>query len=250
MRRFNRINAIWIIGAILVVLAGVLILGLVSLPSIEARAVSWFSPEEIEEHQPSLLDPKPVHEWYVCGDMGFGSVPGVSDQRQRVKLCHEKGWVLYTYCTQPELPVPELGTICDRVSEDMYYCGPGLQLIREYRVVDTPGPEVTPTDTQEAGITPTVTNTPFSTATSTPTPTETQIEATTPAPTETPTATITRIAQTEGAPGSPTPTRRVRPGGGGILERIGLILLIEVGILIMSALFVYLLLRRKSADRQ
>ena len=253
MKRFNRISALWVIGVILVILAGIMILWIAFLPMIEAQAVSWFSPDEEVNKKASLLDPKPVHEWYVCGDLGFGTVPGVPDARQRVKLCHEKGWVLHTYCTQPELPVPEIGTICDRVSEDMYYCGPGLQLIREYRLVDTPGPTPTPTGTRIVQQTPTdteiVLDTPTATYTrvviDTQTPTETQIQSTTPAPTET----STRVVMTEDVPGA-TPTRRVRPGGAGILEQVGLVLLFEVAVLMALAIFVFALLRKKPVSRK
>ena len=254
MNRSNRISALWVMGVLLIILAGITIVWIMSLPVVTAKAVSWFGPNEEINKQASPLDPKPVHEWYVCGDLGFGTVPGVPDARQRVKLCHEKGWVLHTYCTQPELPVPEMGTICDRVSEDMYYCGPGLQLIREYRLVDTPGPSPTPTETQIGQITPTETEILLDTPTSTSTqialpsltPTGTQIQATTPAPT----ATSTQAQLTEDAPGSATPTRRVRPGGAGILEQIGLVLLFEVAILIAITVLVFALLRSKPLSRQ
>jgi len=74
--------------------------------------------------------PKPAREWYVCGDLGFGSVPGVPDARQRLKLCHERGWTVYTYCTQPSIQAPPLGAICDRINADTYTCGAGFQLIQ------------------------------------------------------------------------------------------------------------------------
>lgn len=90
---------------------------------------------------------KPIEGWTVCADLGVGTVPGQPSPRQRVRLCHESGWVVNTYCLRPDLPVPILGTTCTRTSEDSYFCGNGLQPLREYRIVETPVPTPTPTST-------------------------------------------------------------------------------------------------------
>ena len=60
---------------------------------------------------PPLAD-KPVYNWLVCQDLGVGPVPGLSEPRQRLRLCHNKGWEVLAYCLRPDLPVPELGTTC------------------------------------------------------------------------------------------------------------------------------------------
>jgi hypothetical protein len=88
-----------------------------------------------------------VDGWYVCRNLGVGGVPGVPDPRQRLKLCHDSGWVVYTYCTQPGLPVPPVSRKCIRIGEDVYQCGARNQLVREYRILQTPVDTATPTAT-------------------------------------------------------------------------------------------------------
>ncbi len=122
---------------------------------------------------------KPVYNWRVCANLGVGPVPGTGLRRLRFRLCHNRGWEVLAYCLQPERPAPAIGTICSRTSEDTYWCGNGIQNLREYRVQETPTP------------TPTVTGTP--------------------APTATPTPTII-------APTPTAPARQARPGGPGLME--------------------------------
>ena len=108
------------------------------LPVTSARAAQLFAP-------------KPVDGWVVCRDLGIGDVPGVPDPRQRLQLCHEEGWTVNTYCTQPGLPVPPLGRSCTRIGEEKYQCGANNQLLREYHIlatpVNTPAPNATATQT-------------------------------------------------------------------------------------------------------
>lgn len=131
---------------------------------------------------------KPVLGWVVARDLGVGDVPGLSTPRQRVRLNHNSGWVVDTYCLRPELPVPVIGTLCERTGEDTYWCGNGLQPLKEYRIREEPTPTNTPTVTPTA--TPTPTLTPTNTLAPSPTPTRMSF----------PTA---------------NPTRRPKPGGGG-----------------------------------
>jgi hypothetical protein len=119
------------------------------------------------------LDPeKPVYNWWVCADLGVGPVPGESEPRQRLRLCHNKGWEVKVYCLRPDLPVPPLDRTCTRVSEDTYWCGDPYQPVREYNVLQTPTntPTSAPTNTPTSTPTNTPTNTPTSTPTNTPIP--------------------------------------------------------------------------------
>jgi hypothetical protein len=131
MKNLGRLGGIWV-GVCLALTAAVLVL-ILSLysPAIQARAAPASAP-------------KPADGWYVCRDLGYGSVPGVAVTRQRIKVCHDTGWEVYTYCTQPGRPVPPVGRRCTRISEDTYRCGARNQLLREYRILqippDTPAP--------------------------------------------------------------------------------------------------------------
>jgi hypothetical protein len=155
-------------------------------------------------------DDLPVYNWFVCADLGVGSVPGVSGDRARFQLCHDEGWLLQAYCLQPNWPAPEIGTVCSRISSGTYWCGNGIQNLQAYAVLQTPTPTVTPSGTSTATPTPTQTstNTPTATASFTPTSTGTQT------PTQTPTATTTSPVETPQTPSAPTPsTPRPAPGG-------------------------------------
>jgi hypothetical protein len=129
---------------------------------------------------------KPVEGWVVCKDLGVGPVPGLPNTHQRVRLCHQDGWKVDTYCLRPDLPVPLVGATCTRVNEDTYHCGRGVQPLREYNIRETPpAPTAPPTVTQTA--TPTGTFVPSPTATNLPTqPQPTRIPVPTPAPTRRP----------------------------------------------------------------
>ncbi len=110
---------------------------------------------------------QPVDNWIVCQNLGVGVVPGLPDERQRFRLCHDQaGWEVVAYCLQPDLPAPVVGTICSLIDEDTFFCGSGIQNLRVYGVVQTPSP------------TPTATTTP----TTTPTPTPSETPRTTPRP--------------------------------------------------------------------
>jgi len=160
---------------------------------------------------PPLAD-KPIYNWRVCQDLGVGPVPGLPEPHQRLRLCHNKGWEVLAYCLRPDLPVPELGTICTRISKDSYWCGKGMQPLKEYKLVQDPTDTPTPTATFTATSTPTFTPTPTSTPTYTPTPTSTNTPTST--STATPTATFTPTSTATNTPVPPKPTR-TPPGGRG-----------------------------------
>jgi len=158
--------------------------------------------------------PLPIRGWVVCRDLGIGRVPGLPDPRQRFRLCHPDGWELLAYCLQPNLPAPTIGTLCTRTGERTFFCGEGLQELREYRVQETPTPVFTPTPSTSPTPSPTTTSTPTATPTITPTPTSTTTASPSPtAPTATPTPTTTATPVE-----SPTPTNRPPPGGGHYLD--------------------------------
>lgn len=157
-----------------------------SLPA--SYAEGWLSP----------LAQKPVHNWRVCQDLGVGPVPGLSEPRLRLRLCHNRGWEVLTYCLQPQRPAPSIGTRCSRVSANTYWCGTGFQNLREYAV------EQTPTATPTATFTPTSTSTPIPTSTPTSTASPPPPTLTPPAPT-----TVPPLATRTAAP------PRARPGGKG-----------------------------------
>jgi hypothetical protein len=156
---------------------------------------------------------KPVYNWYVCEDLGVREVPGLSEPRQVLKLCHNKGWEVLTYCLRPDLPVPPIGRVCSRVSSNTYWCGNRTQPVREIRLIQEPTDTPTPTDTATPTNTPT--DTPTNTPTNTPTPTFTNTA--TPTDTPTPTATATATATeppaipTEPPTNTPTPTDTPTP---------------------------------------
>lgn len=135
----------------------------------------------------SLLD-KPIYNWIVCADLGWGPVPGLPDPRQRFRLCHNQGWQVLAYCLQTNRPAPAVGTRCSRITADSYWCGSGVQILREYNVLQTPTPTPTATSTATSTPSPTPTGTPTSTPTGTPspTPTSTATQPTQPLPSPTP----------------------------------------------------------------
>lgn len=128
-----------------------------------------------------VLD-QPIYNWYVCEDLGMGTIPGVPDQRQILRLCHNQGWQIRAYCMQPSMPAPPIGVSCSHTPEGPYWCGDSYQLLQEYIL------DVTPTATQI----PTETNTPIPeetrlpSATASLTPSATEIYTDTPPPTFTP----------------------------------------------------------------
>jgi hypothetical protein len=111
------------------------------------------------------LGDKPEQNWRVCRDLGVGNVPGLGIRRQRFRLCHAQGWEVLTYCLEPNLPAPAVGTRCTRTDANTYWCGSGLQRLREYSVEETPTVAAvtqapTATSTSTPTLTPTATRTP------------------------------------------------------------------------------------------
>jgi hypothetical protein len=170
----------------------------------------------------SALAPKPINNWYVCANLGIGPVPGLPDPRQRFKVCHDSGWEVYAYCIEPNIPAPTIGTVCTLINDQTFFCGAGVQSLREYRILQTPA----------AGTgTPSVTPSPTTTNTATPTPTNT----TTPTPTNTATLTASPTPINNTTPRAPR-TPRPRPGGPGnlstwqhMMSMLGVGLLLLVG---------------------
>ena len=148
MKRFDRVCGILAEAMLALLFALLVTLWSLHSPAMQAKAAPLGSMAAPLEYMAAPLDAlKPVDGWYVCKNLGFGAVPGVSNLRQRLKLCHDAGWEFYTYCTQPGLPVPPVGRKCIRISEDVYECGAGNQHLREYRTLQTPVDTATPTAT-------------------------------------------------------------------------------------------------------
>jgi hypothetical protein len=191
-----------------------------------------------------ILAPKPINNWYVCANLGIGPVPGLPDPRQRFKVCHDSGWEVYAYCIEPNIPAPSLGTVCTLINDQTFFCGAGVQSLREYRILQTPAagtgtPSVTPTPTSTNTATPTPTNT------STPTSTNT----TTPTTTNTPTLTATPTPFNSTTPHAPR-TPRPRPGGAGNLASWHRMLsLLGAGLLLIVSGILSLLLVRNGKIR-
>jgi hypothetical protein len=152
------------------------------------------------------LGDKPEQNWRVCRDLGVSEVPGLDIRRQRFRLCHAQGWEVLTYCLEPNLPAPAVGTRCTRTDANTYWCGSGLQLLREYSVEETP--TLAPTRTSPPTATPSITPT----ATSTPTPTPTST---------TPPSAPQPVEETPRA--RPKATRRAPAGGRGNFDLSGLV---------------------------
>lgn len=198
-----------------------IIMGIGLLVIILVVLVIWFRsptsrPRPLPKNIPLLQEPRPIYDWYVCEDLGLGPVPGVSDPRQRFRVCHDEGWEVLAYCLQPNWPAPELGAACALIDDDTFWCGEGLQNLREYAILQTP----VPTPTQA----------PIQTETPTPTSSFTPIAATQTPGTPLATATSSPAAGT-GTPTVPTATpvvpattpaviatQRPSPGGSGYLD--------------------------------
>lgn len=183
-----------------------------------------------------ILAPKPIHNWYVCANLGIGPVPGLPDPRQRFKVCHDSGWEVYAYCIEPNIPAPTIGTVCTLINDQTFFCGAGVQSLREYRILQTPA----------AGTgTPSATPSPTSTNTATPTPTYTA----TPTPTNTATITTTPTPTTGITPRAPR-TPRPRPGGPGNLAAWQRMMsMIGIGLLLLVSAILGLILVRNGKIR-
>jgi len=187
---------------------GILILGLsMTLGFILARM--WL-PSTPVQAAIQIFAP-PTYNWFVCEDLGFGTVPGVPDPRQILRLCHNQGWEIRTYCLQPGLLAPPVGTNCSHTPEDTYWCGDTYQLLQEFALDVTPTASPVPSATDTPRLSSTLTATvPTSTPVPTTlTPTSTELYTYTPPPTFTPrltsSATLTPSA-TNTLPPSPSVT--------------------------------------------
>lgn len=133
---------------------------------------------------PKTLSGIPQYGWRVCADLGFGEVPGAVPS-YRFKLCHPSGWEVLTYCLDNSKPQPPIGTVCQLISEDRFWCGDDYQEIEQYELLQTPTPSATATFTKTFTVTPTFTTSSTSTVTHTPTNTKTQGPSRTPTSTKT-----------------------------------------------------------------
>jgi cell division septation protein DedD len=147
---------------------------------------------KINVSQPKTM---PIDGWIICEDLGFGEVPGHTPA-QSFRLCNGDVWELLAYCLNQSLPAPPVGTVCELINEDTFWCGDDYQPLRIYEIQPTP----TALPTKAATLTPTRTPSPTHTSTSTPTSTPTHTPTQTPTFTPTPSPTY-------------TPTRRPRMGG-------------------------------------
>ena len=173
----------------------------------------------------------PKYGWYVCQDLGVGPIPD-ANPAQRFILCHLGGWELFTYCIDQTKPSPPIGTICEYIGDDTFWCVDPYQPLKIIEISTTPTPTMTPSSTLT--VTPTFTTTPTHTPTQTvtSTPTRTATRTMTPTDTKTPTETITatptstitstlevtQMITVTHETSTPTPTRTERPklGGGEI----------------------------------
>ena len=184
-----------IIGVILLVSLGSIFLGLEVFRAIAA---------------PKNRVQMPKYGWYVCHDLGIGPIPD-ANPAQRFILCHPGGWALYAYCIDQSKPTPPIGTICEMIDEDTFWCEDPYQPLKIYEISTTPTPTltITPTSTHTStsthtptfAPTHTSTHTPTSTATITPTITSTWTatvtNTNTPPPSATPSKTSTEIPRSE-----------------------------------------------------
>ncbi len=191
-----RRNILWIGAAILV--AFLLIIAV-------AYLLSSGRPKSPSPNALALEGPKPTDNWYVCAVLGEGPVSGVRGQRARFRLCHNDGWELLTYCLQPRWPAPALGAICTRIDENTYWCGEGIQNLREYGTLQTPVPTFPAPPTSTLAPIPT-----FPPATPQVSPTIIALLPTATAPLPTPTLAMAQVES------------RQSPGGKGFMAWLGL----------------------------
>lgn len=182
----------------------------------------WFRspsprPRPFPDSLPQLQEPRPIYDWYVCEELGVGAIPGVPEPRLRFRVCHNDGWELLAYCLQPNWPAPEVGSACALIDDNTFWCGEGLQNLREYAILQTPIPTTTPTLAQTETPTPTASVTPV-TPTQTPGTPLATATATPVAGTTTPTAPIATPATPTATQPTAIATQRPSPGGYGYLD--------------------------------
>lgn len=153
----------------------------------------------------------PEQGWSVCADLG------VVGGRQEMQLCSSDGWIVNTFCLEPQEPAPPVNSACSRINATDFWClADSYQLLRYYDVLQqaptrtaSPTPSASPLPT----ATPTPTGTPTFTATASPTATPTATE--TAQPTATVTASDTPTTVVLGTQTTPTATLYSRPRAGG-----------------------------------
>jgi hypothetical protein len=85
-----------------------------------------------------------------------------------VELCHNNGWRVDTYCMNPGMPVPQLSVYCSQTSPGVFWCGNGVQMLQQYAILETPGPQPSRTPTRRPTATSTFTSTPVANRTTQP----------------------------------------------------------------------------------
>ncbi len=165
-----------------------------------------FKPDVMSKQLDTILPP---FGWNVVEDLGIGEVPG-GPTAQQFALRQDDGWEVLAYCLNPEEAPPRIGTSCELVDEDTFWCGDDYQQLREFEILQQPPP---PEQTETP--TPTLTLTPTVTVTMTQTPTTVITSTNTPVPTQ-------RF----------TPTPRPKMGGGGNF-RVGDAISITLGLLMI-----------------
>lgn len=154
----------------------------------------------------------PQNNWIVCEDLDVGIIPG-TEPAQRFRLCHPTGNRLLAYCLDRDVTPPPVGTNCELLDQDTFWCGNDYQRLRPYTILRTPPPPTT---------------TPRITPTQVPTATHTVIEN--PQEEQTPPSSDT---PTETPPPPPTPTSRPPMGGDGNLQ-FGDLLSWTIGLLFLG----------------
>lgn len=175
---------------------------------------------DFESYQPKVMSKQldqdlPQYGWNVTDDLDVGEVPG-GPTAQRFELRQEEGWQVLAYCLNPDVTPPPIGTSCQLIDENTFWCGNDLQQLREYQILQQPPPEQEDTPTPTVTLTSTATSTSTATATSTQTPTATNAPTGTTAPTQ-----------------SFTPTPRPKMGGGGNFS-IGVAISLTLGFLMIG----------------
>lgn len=162
----------------------------------------------------ALQDELPSEGWTVCSVGGIQFIDEVGENRQVFEVCHQMGWRYQVYCTQPNVPVPQVGAFCSLFSGGLLWCGEGVQQLQMYAILQTPEATLTPTSsptaTETSTVTPTVTASSMPTTTFTPTGTPLAL-------TIVPSETATQAVLTATPPILRTfpPDNHPRPGGPG-----------------------------------
>lgn len=84
-----------------------------------------------ETKSPDILPPG---NWVVREDLGLGEVPG-GPEAHRFAIGHDSGWVVIAYCLDPEETLPPLGTTCELVDTDTFWCGDLYQRLRYFQTL-------------------------------------------------------------------------------------------------------------------